>query len=144
MKFMYLSGMFLAIAVMVAPAWAQFTPDFSLIQEKEVADFLIPEGNRSALRTYIEQERERACDANELRDVAVPCVTADTVVTAFQPGTILPPDVTATKLPLEVSRMLDDTPAFTQYVYAANNVYLIEQQTRRIVDVVTLPEKNAP
>jgi len=132
----------MALAAFSMPADAQFTPDLSLIQERGVADFVIPQGNRSALRAYIEQERDRVCDANELRDIALPCVTEDTVVPAFQPGTILPPDVTATKLPLEVTRMLDDTPVMTQYVYAANNVYLIEQNTRRVVDVVTLPEKN--
>lgn len=112
------------------------------IQSPAVSSFVIPQGSRAALRNFIEKARSQACDANEARDVPVPCVPANMAVATYAPGGMLPAEETAVKVPSEVTATLPETPSYTQYVYAAHNVYLIENPSRRIVDVVTVPEGN--
>ena len=133
------------IAVLAAltapvPAWAQFNAN---IQNENILTYVIPDGARTSLRHFIERERERNCDANASRDVPVPCVPADMPVSVYAPNSILPPEEVVMPVPTEITATLRPTPGVTQFVYAANNVYLIDMNTRRILDIVTSPEKNA-
>ncbi|HYD17084.1 MAG TPA: hypothetical protein VEF76_01230 [Patescibacteria group bacterium] len=117
-------------AVMVTPAMAQ--------QTYEQSTYTIPENGRSMLRAFIEQERDRACDAAEAGSPK-PCVTPEQQVNIVQPGGILPPEVNVVPVPDDVTGRISDTPNQTRYVYAASNVYLMDINTRRVIDVVTLP-----
>lgn len=115
---------------MVSPTQAQ--------QTYEMSTYTIPENGRSALRSFIEDERERACDAAEAGSPKQ-CVTPEQQVNIVQPGGILPPEVNIVPVPDTVTGRIPDAPNLTKYVYAANNVYLIDINTRRVIDVVTLP-----
>ena len=117
-------------AALVPPVYAQ--------QTYEQSTYTIPENGRSALRAFIEDERERACDAAEGVSPK-PCVTPEQQVSIVQPGAILPPEVNIVPVPDTVTGRIPDAPNLTKYVYAASNVYLIDINTRRVIDVVTLP-----
>lgn len=133
---------FIAVLAALAapvPALAQFNAN---IQNENLLTYVIPDGARTSLRHFIERERERNCDANTRRDVAVPCVTPDMAVSVYVPGSVLPAEESIIPVPSETTATLRPTPGGTQFVYAANNVYLIDMNTRRILDIVTSPEKN--
>ena len=107
-------------------------------QTYEMATYTIPDNGRAALRAFIEEQRDRACDAAE-DGSPKQCVTPEQQVNIVQPGGILPPEVNIVPVPDTVTGRIPDAPNLTKYVYAANNVYLIDINTRRVIDVVTLP-----
>jgi hypothetical protein len=117
-------------AAMISPVQAQ--------QTYEQSTYTIPENGRASLRAFIEDERERACDAAENGSPKT-CVTPEQQVNIVQPGGVLPPEVNIVPVPDSVTGRMPDAPNLTKYVYAASNVYLIDIKTRRVIDVVTLP-----
>ncbi|MCC7036226.1 MAG: hypothetical protein IT560_02855 [Alphaproteobacteria bacterium] len=117
-------------AAVISPVYAQ--------QSYEQSTFTIPENSRTALRAFIEDERDRACDAAE-GGSPKPCVTPEQQVNIVPPGEVLPPDVNIVPVPDTVTGRIPGAPNLTKYVYAASNVYLIDINTRRVIDVVTLP-----
>ncbi len=119
-----------AASAMVSPVYAQ--------QSYEMSTYTIPENGRTALRAFIEDERDRACDAAE-DGSPKQCVTPQQQVNIVQVGSVLPPEVNIVPVPDTVTGRIPSAPNLTKYVYAANNVYLIDVNTRRVIDVVTLP-----
>lgn len=61
-------------------------------------------------------------------------------VTWYRPGTVLPTTVTYTELPGTVVSRLPPPPPGRTYVTTENSVYLINPETRTVVDTVTLYE----
>lgn len=59
-------------------------------------------------------------------------------VTFYTPGTVLPETVTYTELPDTVTTKLSPAPAGDVYVSSGGNVYLIQKDSRKIVDAVQL------
>ncbi len=119
-----------ASTAMITPVYAQ--------QSYEMSTYTIPENGRASLRSFIETERDRACDAAEAGSPKT-CVTPEQQVNIVQPGGILPPEVNIVPVPDTVTGRIPAAPNLTRYVYAASNVYLIDINTRRVIDVVTLP-----
>ena len=117
-------------AAMVSPVLAQ--------QTYEQSSYAIPENGRAALRAFIEQERDRVCEAAEGGSPKT-CVTPEQQVNIVQPGGILPPEINIVPVPDTITGRMPDAPNLSKYVYAASNVYLIDINTRRVIDVVTLP-----
>lgn len=138
-RLVFLGAALMALAATPVPAQQIGSQN---IQSFGVSSFVIPPGSRAALRNFIEKTRSQVCDNNDIRDVPVPCVPANMAVPTYAPGATLPMQENAVKVPSEVTATLPATPSYTQYVYAAHNVYLIENPSRRIVDVVTVPEGN--
>lgn len=129
----------------VLPASAQFYYPDPLnplgAQSYATVTYTIPGTVRSTLRSFIDQERDRVCTANRDRGLLLPCITPETPVNVYLPGAFLPPQEPTMTLPDDVLARLESTPVGTQYVYAAYSVYLIDVNTRRVIDFVSLPER---
>ena len=109
-------------------------------QDYATSTYLIPENERMALRRFIGETRDKECEAVKTRGDIQPCVTPETAVEVFPAGSILMPDLQTVAVPTDVTARFNNLPKATTYVYVASNVYLVEEKTRRIVDVVVLPE----
>ena len=125
------------------PLLAQLVEPAAVPQDYQITTYLIPETDRLALRRFVEEARDKECEASKTRGDGQPCVTPEMAVTVFPTGSILPLDVTTVAVPADVTGRFNNLPKATAYVYVSNNVYLIEEKTRRIVDVVVLPEVKA-
>jgi hypothetical protein len=98
---------------------------------------IIGEGDRAVLRQFIVNQHARQCRQNETRG-REPCGLASRVLRAFVPGSVLPSTLGEELVPAQVVGRLTVPPRGTAYVYADDNVYLIEVMTRRIIDAVPL------
>lgn len=97
---------------------------------------LIGERDRAALRAFIVGQ-QRECRENETRG-REPCGMASREVLSFAPGSFLPLEVRDELVPSRVAARLARPPRGTAYVYAGDNVYLLDILSRRIIDVVSL------
>jgi hypothetical protein len=57
-------------------------------------------------------------------------------VTYYQPGTVIPSTVTYTALPATVTTRLPAAPSGEMYVTSGSGVYLINPDTRTVVDTI--------
>jgi hypothetical protein len=60
------------------------------------------------------------------------------MVVSYVPGSVLPLNVADELVPIRVARHLATPPHGMAYVYADDNVYLIDVLSRRIIDNVSI------
>ncbi len=110
--------------------------------------YFAPE-QRTVVSNWIMQQNKDQCPAGTtrikethlmgLRDPSYKCIAPKgSTMTFYKPGTVLPSTVTYTELPSTVVTQLPPAPEGEAYVTTDNNVYLVNKQTRTVVDGVTV------
>jgi hypothetical protein len=99
--------------------------------------YVVRDHDRVVLRDFIVNERARRCHENETRRIE-PCGLASRIVVSYAPGSVLPLEVADEMVPRHVTRHLAPPPHGAAYVYAGDNVYLIDVLSRHILDTVPL------
>ena len=110
--------------------------------------YFAPE-QRTVVSNWIMSQNKDQCPAGTtrvkethlfgLRDPSYKCIAPKgSTMTFYKPGTVLPSTVTYTEVPQTLVTQLPAAPEGEIYVSADNNVYLINKQTRTVVDGVTV------
>ena len=123
-----------AICALVVAAYA---PVEAVAQIYNYGAYVVGERDRTLLRDFMVNERARHCQENETRRIE-PCGLASRIVVSHAPGSVLPLDVADEMVPARVTRHLAPPPHGAAYVYAGDNVYLIDVLSRHIIDTVPL------
>lgn len=126
--------LYAAVCALVAAAYA---PNTAGAQIYNYGSYVVRESDRTLLRNFIVNERARRCQENETRRIE-PCGLASRIVITHVPGTVLPLDVADEMVPQHVTRRLAPPPRGAAYVYAGDNVYLIDVLSRHILDTVPI------
>jgi hypothetical protein len=92
------------------------------------------DSDRTFLRGYVNQSSVFCPLAGHRRA----CVQRPQNVVFFQPGSVIPRDVTYTELPESVSARLPAAPQGTIYVRANDNIYLMNRHDRMVIDAINV------
>ena len=146
---------FLGLAVVCAGlmtagiANAQDTASSSSTQTTTTTTRYFQPEQRTIVSNWIMQQNKDQCPAGTtrikethlfgLRDPSYKCLAPKgSTMSFYKPGTVLPSTVTYTDLPSTVVTQLPAAPEGEAYVTSDNNVYLVNKQTRTVVDGVTV------
>jgi hypothetical protein len=117
--------------------FAAYCPDIAVAQVYNYGAYTVGDHDRMLLRDFIVNERARRCHENETRRIE-PCGLASRIVVSYVPGSVLPLSVADETVPARVTRRLAPPPYGAAYVYAGDNVYLIDVLSRHVIDTVPL------
>ncbi len=106
-------------------------------QVYDYGGYVINARDRAILRDFIVNQHARRCHENETRRIE-PCGVASRIVVSFAPGTTLPLGVHDEVIPRRVALHIAPPPHGAAYVYADDNVYLIDVLSRNIIDTVPM------
>lgn len=114
-----------------------FCASVSFAQVYDYGAYAISNHDRVILRDFIVNAHARRCHENETRRIE-PCGVASRMIVSFRPGSVLPQDVPDEVVPRRVLARVAPAPHGAAYVYAGDNVYLIDVLSRRIIDAVPM------
>ena len=136
-----LSGGFFSIVIAIV-AMLAFAPDASadLFITQDNPTQVIAAKDRTILRDFLAREHDTTCSSENAsaKFRPEPCGMSGRVVRDYAQGQVLPDNVIFDSLPQYVESRVTPPGRNEAYVFAGDNVYLMDAMTHRVIDSVSI------